>query len=491
MRYFGLGLLLALAAVPASAQNACSRFTTGLDGWRGSSAACSNVGGAADCVDRSGPSNFIAPPAFRGNWIAGGCAQLCFEALVIRPAGARPYFSISNGTDSASFVTAPRPGGWQRFCAPVSATEDGAPPLSNAGTWILAPGSNWNALIANVTSLRFAIDLPPGGVERVQFDNICLRATPCPVADFTSQPSCAGKPTQLTDRSFLAGEWRWTFGNSGVPPSTQQNPSVLLPAGQHDVRLCINSSTTPVCVTRSVRVEPGPPAPALTAQSACGPPVRYCLPPLAGVTYTWSGTNVQIATLDAQCVRVAAIDAPATLTATATSALGCSTSTTVALERCPVSSCCPDPPFRVVDRKVIASPSTDDLGLEITLDIDQPYRAVSMTLVSADFQFDPGTCPGSGPTQAYFKDPQPLFGTAPQTVSAFPREITWLHDGPETILPLTATITAVPPDTAGGCNNEVQLCFKFTVVLADGNPCERIVCYTLRRDIVTGYTLFP
>lgn len=495
MRYFGLGLLLALTTLHANAQDACSRFPSGLDGWRADRAVCTNLGGVVDCVDRGGPSNFVAPSRFLGNWIAGGCARFCFDVRLLRPASAAPYFSISNGTDSASFaatMNVTRADGWQRFCAPASATQNGTPPRSRDGRWTLAPGSNWNALISNVTALRFAIDLPGGGVENVRFDNICLRPTPCPSVEFTTErTTCDGQTTAFVDLSTLADEWAWDFGNSGVPPSTLQNPSVVLPAGVHDVTLCINSATAPRCVTHPVRVEPPPAAPALTAQSACGPPGRYCLPPFAGVTYTWSGTNAQIATIDAQCVRVAATGTPATLTATATTALGCASSTTIALEGCPASSCCADPPFRIVDRKVVSSPYTaEDLGLEITLDVTAPYRAVTMTLVSADFRYDANTCIGSGATQAYFKDPRPLFGTEASPGPPFPRELTWLYGGPQTRLPLAATITAVPQDTAGGCYNEIDLCLKFTVVLADDTLCERVVCYTLRRDL-SGHTLFP
>ena len=493
MKYFGLVFLMVLTTVHASAQNACSRFTSGLDGWRTNSAVCTNAGGAIDCVDRSGPSNITAPAGFHGNWIANGCSRLCFDVRLIRPGATTPYFRISNGTDFATFTTSglTAGNGWRRFCAPVAATQSGVPPQSTNGTWTLGPGSNWNALITNVTSLQFAIDLPGGGVENLRFDNICLRPTACPRADFTATTSCSGQPTHFTDLSSLAGEWRWTFGNSGVPPSTLQFPSVVLPAGVHDVTLCINSSTEPLCVTRSVRVDPGPAAPELTAQSACGPPGRYCLPPVAGVTYAWTGTNVQIAPIDAQCVRVAATGAPATLTATATDTRGCSTSTTVALEPCPTASCCAEPPFRVVGRKVISSPYTDDLGLEITIDVTAPYRAVMLTLVSSEFRYDrPKDCNGGGATQAYFTDPRPLHGTEASPGLPFPREITWLYGGPQTLLPLAATITASPPDTAGGCTNEIDLCFRVTVVLADGTPCERLVCYTLRRDF-TGHTLFP
>ena len=206
-----LALLTITIALHGQAQPACSTFDTGLDGWTADEATCRNVGGVVRCDDDSGGSNLVAPAGFLGNWVnqVGGCGSLCFDLNLIASglaAGeqARLGIVITSGTQRATFRSPPisEGSGFQRFCAPIAETLDGQPPASDNGEWILAAGTSWNTLIANVTSLELPIDIITGNEERIEFDNVCFQPRSCPTPISCDTPSFSVQQHTLTPVGF-------------------------------------------------------------------------------------------------------------------------------------------------------------------------------------------------------------------------------------------------------------------------------------------------
>ena len=199
-----LALLLITFALHAYAQQTCSTFDTGLGGWTEDETTCRNIGGSVECDDGSGGSNLVAPAAFHGNWVTrvNGCGSLCFDVNLIESGldvPARLSIVITSGAHRATFRANPiaEGSGWQRFCAPIALTFDGAPPQSGDGAWVLAAGTDWNALIADVKSLELPIDLVTGNVERIGFDNVCFQED-CPPPISCDVPSFSVSHHMLT-----------------------------------------------------------------------------------------------------------------------------------------------------------------------------------------------------------------------------------------------------------------------------------------------------
>jgi hypothetical protein len=199
-----LALLTITFALHAHAQRTCSTFDTGLAGWTEDETTCRNVGGSVRCDDDSGGSNLVAPAGFHGNWVTrvDGCGRLCFDVDLIESGlpenEARLGIVITSGTQRASFRSnlIAEGSGWRRVCAPIASTPDGAAPRAADGQWILGPGTNWNTLIANVTSLELPIDLVTGNEEILGFDNVCFHADPPPEAPAIVGPDSVCGPPQ-------------------------------------------------------------------------------------------------------------------------------------------------------------------------------------------------------------------------------------------------------------------------------------------------------
>ena len=185
--------------------------------------------------DESGTSRLIAPTTFHGNWpaILGGCGELCFDVRVLNDGepGSRDITPNVTIEDSASGFAAQffanesitedggsNPG-WLRVCAPIGPLHHGAPPTSDSGSWQMvggvAPDPAWNVLIANITEVRFPIDLTgQSQSEEIGYDNICLIEGPCPpepCTDFEDQ-SLAGWTGENANVSVQPG------GTAGPPP---------------------------------------------------------------------------------------------------------------------------------------------------------------------------------------------------------------------------------------------------------------------------------
>lgn len=494
MKQIGFVLAIVLGVWAAEGQERpCERFESGAGGWTGRNATCAVVNGAMQCGDRSGPSALVAPAAFRGNWLAivDGGGELCFDINLIAAGTATNVplrFTITSGTDRASFITTPlnQGSGPQRFCAPVFRTSTGAPPPSQRGAWNLSAGSDWNRLIENVTSLELAIDFVTGLDETIGVDNVCFR--PTPIAEFTTNEACEGEATTFVDQSRLATSWLWTFGNSGVPPSTETSPAVVLPAGEHDVTLCINGgSAAPLCVTHRVTVRPAPRAPVISGSTnVCGRTTELCIPFQLKTTYDWTGTDVQLSASSGRCVRVTGTGPAPAVTVTATSR-GCTSRSTLALEGCPTSvgECCTDPQFTVISHEFEADVTTSVYTGTAVLEIPRPYKRITMSLVSANFEFTIPACGGQYPMPAFFSNVQSINGVAPLPGPPFPHEIVWPYAGPSTPVTLVADIAGVQQATAGGCNDELSFCIKYSVTSEETGggcrTCELVRCYAISR----------
>jgi hypothetical protein len=200
VRNNSLALLFLVATTAAAQAPPCTRFEgTTLEDWTPVNATATIVSAEgrrfADVRDGPGPSNFVAPEAFQGNWLgfSDGCGSLCFDISVIDDGlptrtGVRPYFVIEDGAGhSATFQMNPvvKGSGWHTVCAPVRPLVDGALPSNGEGTWSYGANTtseHWSELLANVRTFRFAVDFAGSSAvsERLYFDNICFKPNACP-----------------------------------------------------------------------------------------------------------------------------------------------------------------------------------------------------------------------------------------------------------------------------------------------------------------------
>ena len=244
MRKLAIVLLLGLLLPSAQAQ-ICSNFETPtIAPWTTTSAVGTiqtpGVSSAqyAHVADGGGGSWFVAPVAYRGNWLTllNGCGALCFDVQLIQNGapGTTPAplsIQISGPGGTASFLTTPLPEGqWRCICVPVRA--GAAPPASTNGSWSLTSG-NWNNLLASVTSLRFAIDIGTtiGNGERWGFDNICLQPSTVTPPVIVGPPStCITPATYCVAQPQTGVTYSWTVTTGTTTPATGTCTTATFPA---------------------------------------------------------------------------------------------------------------------------------------------------------------------------------------------------------------------------------------------------------------------
>jgi hypothetical protein len=162
--------------------------------------------------DGSGASTIQSPDTYVGDWIeiTGGCGTLCYDVNLFNDGepgspGIAANFYLYSGTSVAQFLahTISEPGGpnpgWHRICAPVRMADGNALPSSADGQWRvngetsgLAAVAAWNAIVQNVTAVRFPVDWGSSSQnEEVGYDNVCLSEAECP----TPTPTVGPTPT--------------------------------------------------------------------------------------------------------------------------------------------------------------------------------------------------------------------------------------------------------------------------------------------------------
>ncbi|MAT89176.1 MAG: hypothetical protein CMC35_00670 [Flavobacteriaceae bacterium] len=186
---------------------------------------------------------------YSGNWLTmvpqeEGC--FCFDLRV---------FFVQTGTitgyNSLRIYNGPDPGsstvsavftlttpidvsqGWVRICAPIALSSGGVLPSNADGQWTVNTGNaaDWDALMLNVGSLAFGVDVASGD-ERWGIDNICISE----VCDAT----VGGEPEPTPDGAFCCDEsdnlvdnGNFEYGNTGFNSSYTQNAATL--PGQYNV----------------------------------------------------------------------------------------------------------------------------------------------------------------------------------------------------------------------------------------------------------------
>lgn len=100
------------------------------------------------------------------------------------------------------------------------------------------------------------------GICKYTLDTVITGSPALPVADFTSNVVCVGKPTTFTDASTPTGQitdWSWDFDSNGTIDSKLQNPTHTFPsAGTFDVQLIIKQGPCDATITKKVTVAPLP-----------------------------------------------------------------------------------------------------------------------------------------------------------------------------------------------------------------------------------------
>jgi gliding motility-associated-like protein len=165
---------------------------------------------------------------------------------------------------------------------------------------------------------------------------------PAPVADFTATTACATAPLTFTNTSTVVSgstpTWSWDFGDA--TSSTLQNPShTYATGGTYNVTLTV--TTAAGCtnsIVKTVTVNPKPVA-SFTANNMCyvGSVTFTNTSTIASGTissYNWDFGDATTSTLQ-NPTHVYSTAGTYNVTLTATSALGCSTTTTVAVNMQP------------------------------------------------------------------------------------------------------------------------------------------------------------
>lgn len=503
-------LLLFIAAMARGQTPPCTNFDDNtLDGWtaQNSNATIKTDGRDtpyADIGDLNGPSNFIAPAQFQGNWLThfGGCGQLCFDINVIDDglptSSAQPNFTITDSSNhSAQFHTngIVEGSGWKTACAPIGPLDgNGKLPSNGQGTWVLLPGTtlaNWQALITNVAKFQFAVDFAGAAAitEHIELDNICFRPATCPKPDFTVKNICAGDQAAYVNASVGATSNNWTFAGGNPTSSTAAAPAVTYAnAGTFTTKLCINGATSgPLCVTKNIVVNPRPAVPTITGPtSACQKPTTYCVAAQPGVTFAWSIVPPTAGTITATTATCATVNWNASggvIVVTATNVQGCKS--TARLEAtCPISPCCDNPPFKVISGSLVNVGG----GWQFRPVISAPSaRRVLIDIIRASTTKTSGTCasvPAFAPTVTAINPTIPATPLAPTV--AIPGSFEGIWQGPPSpptplanvTFPLTVQIPGLSLLT---CSDTVNLCVKYTVTDGECRTCERIECYSFPR----------
>ena len=510
VRCFALSLLLFVVGVRAQAPAPCSTFdNNSLGGWTAQSttAAVKTEGhpSYADLNDQSGASNFVAPPAFRGNWItfAGGCGELCFEINVVDDGlqtslAERPQFTISNGNGkTASFrVNGIVEGsGWHTVCAPIGPLDsNGNLPSNGQGNWVLGANTtagDWQNLITNVQDFRFAVDFAssPSPTEHLQLDTICFRQAGCARAEFTMANMCTGGQSTPVLQSVGATSSSWSFPGGNPASSTAAAPTVSYSSpGTHPITLCINGGTAaPLCVTHNITVTPSPTVPAIIGpDTACQKPATYCVAAQAGVTYTWAivpSTAGTIVSTTATCATINWNGPAAVVVVTATNAQGCRAQRRLEARACPTNPCCPNQTFRINSASLV----TPRIGTALVFRpvISAPSaRRVVVDIIRASTTRVSGTCPAVPAFAPVITAVHPTVAATPLApTQPVPNSFEAIWQGSAVSLSSVAFPMVVQlPGLGLNCADTVNLCVKYTVTDGECRTCERIECYSFPRS---------
>ncbi|MBX2826707.1 MAG: M4 family metallopeptidase [Flavobacteriaceae bacterium] len=241
-----------------------------LDGWGGS-----NIDGVAyrndDSID--GPDDYYLfiddggcssagsfvfnHDDFAGDWTERGKC-ICFDLNAFHVGSTISGSSslrIGNGIDNctsnitATFVLDDPinvADGWVNICAPIGLSDAGELPSNDVGHWVINTGSttDWDALIQNVQSLLFYVDVDSGN-EQWGLDNICF--DPCidcedvNSADFTVVQECSSEGVTISVQDFelytdfgATHEWYiLSSPNQGAGPYTPVTSTTTTGPGPH------------------------------------------------------------------------------------------------------------------------------------------------------------------------------------------------------------------------------------------------------------------
>ena len=181
MKFLTLGLLIAVALVPAPSWSAASDFEGGFDGWflvdvNGSYALGElewvpnggNPGGFVQFTDEGNDGGFIsAPSEYLGVWTGyDGELTFGFDHRILSEGSVSnrlPYeVRIEGPGGEAQFLgpVPPPPSGWIHVDVPVIGSE-----------WTVLEGE-WRAILGDVTSFRIRIEQTQGHVDISGIDNV-------------------------------------------------------------------------------------------------------------------------------------------------------------------------------------------------------------------------------------------------------------------------------------------------------------------------------
>jgi hypothetical protein len=406
----------------AQAPLPCAIFNNNtLYGWTLVNASAStSIGPFADVHDHPGPSFFVAPATYHGDWLilTANCGELCFDINILDDAltshaPVSVAFSISdNAGHGATFSHTPvvEGSGWHTFCAPIQPLANGNLPNNGQGTWALNSGTttmNWQTLLQHVQTLRFSVDFAGSGGndEHFQIDNICLQPT--------------------------------------VP----------------------------------VPVITGPPV-------SCQIPATYCVAtPTSGAIYSWSitpATAGTVTTATGLCTSVNWSSVSGGVIVVTASKQGCSSQANLTVFGCnPHNACCsacPQPLNVVSSSMPFANGS---YVLQPVLTTSSAVKRVEIDIISASISFGAPNCgsPGSfAPTITSIGPVSGLTGSQPIPSST---EATWWTNSPVILSSATFPMTVTLP--APVCLDTIHFCLKYTVTDADCRTCEIIECYDFVR----------
>ncbi len=241
-----------------------------LDGWGGF-----NIDGVAyrndDSIDgpddyylfiddgpcSNGGSFVFNHDDFAGDWTERGSC-ICFDLNAFHVGSTISGSSslrIGNGVDNCtSNITATfvldNPisvaDGWVNICAPIDVSEGGTLPGNDVGHWEINTGSaaDWDALIQNVQSLIFYVDVDSGneqwGLDNICFDD-CVDCDEFDSADFAVTQICSSEGVTISVDGFelyddLDATHEWyivSSPNQGAGPYTPVTSTTTTGPGPH------------------------------------------------------------------------------------------------------------------------------------------------------------------------------------------------------------------------------------------------------------------
>ncbi|MEZ4778197.1 MAG: zinc-dependent metalloprotease [Flavobacteriaceae bacterium] len=195
---------------------------------------------------------------FAGNWLDFGrciCFDLNAFSVQTGTINGSSSLRIGNGPDSctstivATFVL-DNPidvsDGWVNICAPVGVSESGVLPGNDVGHWVINTGlaADWDALIQNVQSLLFYVDVASGderwGLDNICFDE-CIDCDDFDSADFSVTQICSSEGVTISVDGFelydnLGATHEWyivSSPNQGAGPYTPVTSTTTTGPGPH------------------------------------------------------------------------------------------------------------------------------------------------------------------------------------------------------------------------------------------------------------------